>query len=70
MQFGKTGTPDSETDSTTNYITWGKGFLLFDLVLHLEIEIGMASWLPPRVVVRIKIHTVYNTANNLNSIFY
>ena len=43
MQSGKTGTPDSETDSTTNYITWGKGFLLFDLVLHLEIEIGMAS---------------------------
>ena len=36
MQSGKTGTPDSETSSTTNYMIWGKGFLLFDLVLHLE----------------------------------
>lgn len=42
-QSGETGTPDFETSSATNYIILGKGFHLFDLVLHLEIEMGMAS---------------------------
>lgn len=40
-----------ETYSASDYIIQGKGFHLFDLVLHLEMELRISL----RVVVRIKI---------------
>lgn len=54
------GNPDFDTSSAAKYIIWGEGLHLFDLILHLEMEVRMP---PFQNGCEDPICTVYETAN-------